>query len=360
MIPERSLYIKQKKAEGWKVCGVLPGFYPKEILLAAKLLPVEIWDPPTELSSSYPHLQPTICSIAKTCISFLKKNTVDLIDVILVNHICDSLQNLGSLIHDFNFFNKPILFFYNPKEPYNSSTKSYFEKILKRLIFDLKQLNIHVSYENIQEYARQTAKTYQLISKLFEITFESKAFIDPIEFSKTIRSYGYLLPSDFNLAIDWTINNSFQSSNNCYKLLISGIFPYQHSIMEHLKTRKVKISQDDSLFLRRRIPTSFSADPKDPIQELAERYLSLPPCPTRGSDLDQRAQHITKLIKESNSQGILFLCTKFCEPEYFDLPYLNNFLYSQKIPYLILETEIKEPLGMANLTRLDAFLEGLR
>lgn len=360
MIPERSSYIKQKKAEGWKICGVTPGFYPKEILLGANLLPVEIWDPAVEISLAYPHLQPTICSIAKIIISFLKTDAANLIDVIFVNHICDSLQNLGSLIHDFGLSNKPILFFYNPKEPYSSSTNLYLKDILKSLISGLNQLNMPVSLEKVQEHISHTARNYRLISKLFEMQSLAQTFLGPMEFGKIIRSFGYLMPLDFNTSIDWVINDCPKDFNIRYRLVLSGIFPYQHSIMEYLSSRHVTISQDDSLFLRRRIPKTFSDEPEDPIQELINRYLSLPPCPTRGSDLEHRAEHIIKLVGESNSQGVLFICTKFCEPEYFDLPYLKDSLDSHKIPHLVLETEIGEPLSMANFTRLDAFLEGLR
>ena len=56
----RSYLKEQKKVYGRHIFGVFPAQYPKEILWAMNILPVEIWDPHLEVSLANAHLQPSI------------------------------------------------------------------------------------------------------------------------------------------------------------------------------------------------------------------------------------------------------------------------------------------------------------
>jgi len=64
--PSRREYMTaQRKDQGRRLLGVFPAQYPREILWAMNILPVEIWDPPLEVSQSNAHLQSYICSLVK-------------------------------------------------------------------------------------------------------------------------------------------------------------------------------------------------------------------------------------------------------------------------------------------------------
>ena len=74
-MPERKNYIKHQKTEyGRKILGVFPAHYPKEILWALNILPVEIWDPPIQMSRAGAHLQPYICSVVKLGLELILQN----------------------------------------------------------------------------------------------------------------------------------------------------------------------------------------------------------------------------------------------------------------------------------------------
>jgi len=57
--------MRQKEEKGRKLFGIFPAYYPKEILWAMNVLPVEVWDPPLEVNHANAHLQPYICSVVK-------------------------------------------------------------------------------------------------------------------------------------------------------------------------------------------------------------------------------------------------------------------------------------------------------
>jgi len=109
---------EQKRSHGRRLFGVFPAQYPKEILWAMNILPVEIWDPPLEVSLANGHLQAYICPVVKRGLELILQGQGKDLDGYLFPHTCDSIQNLASIVHDFLGVAQPCYFFYHPKAPY--------------------------------------------------------------------------------------------------------------------------------------------------------------------------------------------------------------------------------------------------
>jgi hypothetical protein len=72
-IPRRAESIHTYKQNGGKVAAVFPIHYPRTLLRAFDVLPVEVWGPPCVGASHGPaHLQPYVCSIVHNGLSFLQ------------------------------------------------------------------------------------------------------------------------------------------------------------------------------------------------------------------------------------------------------------------------------------------------
>ncbi|MEE9202943.1 MAG: 2-hydroxyacyl-CoA dehydratase, partial [Dehalococcoidia bacterium] len=95
-----------------------------------------------------------------------------------------------------------------------------------------------------------------------------------------------------------------------------------------------------------------------PVEALAARYLSRPPCPQKDLVERRRFQHILQLAQDYQVQGVMFTHQKFCDPHEFDFPSLKALLEEQGIPTLMLEFDATLPGGQFR-TRLEAFLEML-
>jgi benzoyl-CoA reductase/2-hydroxyglutaryl-CoA dehydratase subunit BcrC/BadD/HgdB len=120
----------------------------------------------------------------------------------------------------------------------------------------------------------------------------------------------------------------------------------------------VRVVDDDLLACSRRMLfTPSQAD--DPWDALTEQYFSLPPCPTRGSPLKARRDHLLALARQGGAKGVIFLGVKFCEPELFDLPILSEELKQAGLAVLVLDVEVGQQLSGQLATRLEAFLEML-
>ena len=77
----RSDYLRRQRNDfGRTLFGVFPAQYPREILWALGALPVEIWDPPLEVTAAGAHLQPYICSVAQLGLELILQGRCDDLD----------------------------------------------------------------------------------------------------------------------------------------------------------------------------------------------------------------------------------------------------------------------------------------
>ncbi len=69
-IPHRIETIRAHKARGGRVAAVLPIHYPRALLRAFDILPVEVWGPPpVDATRGSAHLQPYVCSIVRNALA---------------------------------------------------------------------------------------------------------------------------------------------------------------------------------------------------------------------------------------------------------------------------------------------------
>src|SRR5512146_246984 len=92
-IPGRKAVSAAHTARGGRVAAVFPIHYPRSLLRAFGVLPVEVWGPPrTPTTLGAAHLQAYTCSVVRGGLSFLLGGGLDEADMVLVPHTCDSLQ----------------------------------------------------------------------------------------------------------------------------------------------------------------------------------------------------------------------------------------------------------------------------
>jgi len=140
---------------------------------------------------------------------------------------------------------------------------------------------------------------------------------------------------------------------------LTGIMARPAAIPAVLEELGVRVVGDDlglgSLYYATEVPEGGS-----PLADLAEGYLRYPPCSTVHPSSPGRATELIRRVRHTGAEGVLILATKFCEPEFFDVPQLKEDLQEAGIPSILLETE----LGMATpgtiRTRVEAFVETLK
>jgi benzoyl-CoA reductase/2-hydroxyglutaryl-CoA dehydratase subunit BcrC/BadD/HgdB len=353
----RKEYIReQKKKYGRHIFGVFPAQYPKEIFWAMNALPVEIWDPPVEVSHANAHLQPYICSVVRFGLELILQGHCDGVDGFLFPHTCDSIQNLASIMNDYLTLKKPCYFFYHPKAPYKASSADYYVKELKDLASALEKQLGPLNLEELIRRVRQSREISSLIQEVYDLRAEGKLLSSNEEFYRVLRQNEYLHPDDFSSLLSEFAGTSRGEAKKGPVVVMSGVLASPPGILSLLDELGVAIGDDDLLNCSRRLLLR-PGNSQDPFEALAEGYFAMPPCSTKNSPVEARLKHLLQQIERSRAKGVIFYTVKFCEPELFDIPQLVEGLKSKGVATLVMDTELNQGVSGQMRTRIEAFVE---
>jgi benzoyl-CoA reductase/2-hydroxyglutaryl-CoA dehydratase subunit BcrC/BadD/HgdB len=356
--PRREYLLQQKEKHGRHLFGVFPAQYPREILWTLNALPVEIWDPPLEVSHANAHLQPYICSVVRLGLELILQGHGKMLDGFLFPHTCDSIQNLASVVNDYLGLSKPCYFFYHPKAPYRPSSRVFYSQQLKDLASSLEGQLGALNPRELRKRVDQGREIAACLGQLYRLRGEGKLRTSNQEFYQVIRQGEYLHPDDFLPLLHEFLESSRGEPKAGPRLILSGVLPNPPEILTLLDELGVKVADDDFLSCSRRLLFMPSLA-EDPFEALTESYFTMAPCTTKDSPLEERIRYVRSKIQKSGARGVIFWMVKFCEPELFDLPQVVEALKSEGVATLVLDTELNQGLTGQVRTRVEAFVEML-
>ncbi len=355
----RKEYLLSQHEKGKHLMGVFPAQYPREILWALNVLPAEIWDPPLQTMRASAHLQSYICPVVQSGLELILQGKTEMLDAFLFPHTCDSIQNMASVIHDYIGTQKPCYFFYHPKAPYGAAAREFYRRQLRDLAESLSRQFGPLDPTVLKEKVKQGQHLARLLRKLYQLRAENALDLSNRAFYALLRRGEYLFPDDWIPELEQKATHQPENSSRpSLPIILSGVLANPPEFLGLLDRLQVRVAHDDLLSGSRRLLVPDN-DAKDPFDKLTESYFSLPPCSTRGSSLEEREKYLLHLIETTGARGVLFNVVKFCEPEWFDIPYLQNSLKERGIPSLVLDTELNRGLSGQMGTRVEAFIETL-
>lgn len=360
-LPRRSQVMRAHKEHGGRLAAVLPIHYPRALLRAFDMLPVEVWGPPgVDASLGAAHLQPYVCSIVRNALSFIQAGGLGMVDVIIVPHACDSLQGLGSLLLDFVRPDQPVFPLYIPRGK-RASDVDFLASELRSL------------YHQLEGVAQCSPSTAGLVSCIQREEAADKALtklhqrrrhlaLSQIELYRLIRSREYLPAETFLGLAQAALAHTAQAPQAGLPIILSGIVPEPMSLFESIAEMGGLVVADDLACCGRRLYPPGASD--EPFCHMAESILYASPDPTRGNPLQDRLEHLLHLAQTTGAKGVVFYDVKFCEPELFDLPILRKGLQDEGIPSVAIEIDLSpqdsgscDALSHQVRTRIEAFLE---
>ncbi len=352
--------ISRQLQSGGKVIAVFPGRYPRALLEAHGLLPVEVWDPP-EGTGAGAHLQVFVCQIAHRGLE-LVLNGPDEVSGLLFPHTCDSLQNLFTVVRDFVKPGVPCLMFYPPRGAPTEASRKYVEAAVRKLGAELGEaFGIGPEPAGLTAAVDARGEALAALREMYARRAGPGLGAGNAEFYDVVRRWEYLPSADFaREATDFLAADEGVKAEGGVRLVLSGVFP-DRGLLALLDSLGVEVCEDDLLACGRRFArdgaSSLGGD--DPWAIMADWLTGLPPCSSMGSPLEDRGEFIVDLVARSRARAVLFHTPKFCEPELFDHPFLVARLKEKTVPVHVIETELHPPAGGQLATRLEAFLEML-
>lgn len=360
--------IKQwKERSGGKVVGCIscmPPFAPEELVHAGGMLPVGIWGGEVPVSHADARIQSFACSVVRTSLELALKGAFSICDGFLFPFTCDAFQNLSEIWK--LSMEKPCFQWVFSKKVDRNSVPAYLEKELLRIKGELEAFaGVEIGDDSLRNSLNVYNENRRMMRELDRMRAEDPFSLTPAQMMDVVLSSSLLPKEEHTLLVRSLLDAHAGESgtpvqgNDRVNIFLTGIMPRPTAIANLLDEVGCSVLGDDlglgGLYYSTEIP-----DTGHPVRDLVEGYLGYPPCSMLHDRSRSRSQELLRRVRDVGAEGVLVLGTKFCEPEFFDYPYLKEDLEQAGIPVLLLETELGMGVPGAIRTRLQAFLETLR
>ena len=350
-------------ASGKKVVGVMPYFCPEELVYAAGMLPFGLWGAAIQANDSKRYFPAFICSILHTTLEMGIKGQLDDLSAIMIPICCDSLKGMGAnweygVGHKVPVIN--VAYAQNRKiEAGVEFTASQFRKIRKQLE--------EIAGNEITDDALAQAVAVYNENRDAILCFSKAAATHPKEISAQTRSAvlkaGYFMDRAKHTEMLREITEELSalpaSDEGYLKIVTTGILADMPGFLELIDKNNMVIADDqiaqESVGARTQTPVT-----EDPILGMAQRLSDIEGCSVLYDLGKFRGKQLVSLAQEAGAAGILFVLTKFCDPEEYDYVPVKRMTDAAGIPMLQVEIDQQMKNFAQAESALQAFAEMLR
>ena len=358
-------YARQlKKDSGKKIVGYVCSYTPEEIILAAGAHPVRLFGTKESISLADFHFQSYCCSVVRGIMEEGLSGRADGLDGMVFPHTCDSIQRLSDIWRmniPFGFHLDLIL----PVKLDTESARDYMTDVLNKFRKDIGiALKADVTDKALQKAILTMNSIRQSIRSIYEIRSLNPRLMTGDVLYTVVRA-SMIMDRDRVAGLLTETVAELQAKANEVKeaaplkrIVLAGGICNHPDIYPMIEEAGGAVVWDD-FCTGARYFSRIIDEGADPVSRIAERLINRIACPAKHMDLDGRARHLIRLVKEKNAEGIIFLLLKFCDPHAFDFPDIKKSLDEAGIPVMLME--INDPIssGGQMKTRVEAFLEML-
>ena len=350
--------------------GCAPLYPPLALFHSMGITPRVLWgfkDSLTDLGESDKHLQHYACSVARCLTQYvLSERGADLKGLFMYN-ACDTLRNLPEILKWGLAETGRTLPLFSIHIPMGSSDRDRNSIFLKNEIATLiRELEDAFAVTFSAERFKKSTLIYDEVRNMFMqmdvlVAAGKLRFDEYAQFARQgcLRPVEQLISSlksrlqDFGSITPDSLNNNTDPGG----VILSGILPPPPGISQAIEDANLRIVGNDIAMLSRSILQA--PDPTDNPEEYYQNYYQRHyPCPTLLPTADNRIETLMDLIITRKAGGVIFIGEKFCEYEYFEMPYLEKRLREQGLHSLFLEVSMDDNEHInAFKTRIEAFSE---
>ncbi len=346
--------------------GCFPLYPPLELLHSLGLSPVVLWGlegSGGDLSEADRHIQTYACSVARRLAQCVMAEGPDLFDGIFFYNACDTLRNLPEILREGWAGNAlpPMFRMHLPMtSARGESTRAYLQAEIDALIAALEAaFGTRYSEENfaasVDLYAQVRALALQWERGMAEGRVPFSSFCAAMASANNLSVEGQVELLQSGLASFMAADPASASK----AVMVSGILPPPPAISRLLDEAGLRVVANDlaACFRSTAHTPQTWRDAGDYYVRFYEEHF---PCTTLLYTADRRVPALLKMADEAEASGFVFFGEKYCEYEYFELPYLQGRLQEAGIPVLSLEISIDDAANVETFrTRIQAFAEML-
>jgi bcr-type benzoyl-CoA reductase subunit C len=328
-------------SDGKKVVGCIPEYTPEELVFAAGMVPFGVWGAEMEISEAKKYFAPFYCSIVQTTLEMGLRGQLNSLSAVLIPILCDTLKCLGQN-WKVGVPQVPFIQVSHPQNVLIPAGTVYLTKVYKRIAKKLEEISgeaiteeklkeaIKVYNEHrvaMREFARVVGQHPELVSPYQRnCVFKSSYFITKPEHTKMVR--GLIAELSALPKIEWKGR----------KVVITGIMADSPALLKILEDNKIAVVADELAHESRQFLTDVP-NAADPFEALAKQFTSIRGCSLVLDPEKKRGSNLAEMAKANGAEGVIYLQTKFCDPEEFDYPIVKKDLEKAGIPIVNVEID---------------------
>jgi benzoyl-CoA reductase subunit C len=340
------------------VIGVLPAYFPLELIHAAGGYPVQIWGTGVAIDHAEAYLQPYCCSVARSALEFEMSGRAEQVEAYVFTSLCDTLVNLRELYR--RLTDKPILGLSIPVSSTDDGRRGLLSDSVEKLMARLEAATgCRRAVDALQESARQFGRVRALQRELYRMRREKPGAIQNADFYAVLKA-GFFLPVEVYGRLLENLVAGLQAvdppAGRRVRLVISGMVFDPLEAQGLFDAAGADVVDDDFANGWRSV-SKEALLAGDEIEAVAQHLFSGAPCCCIHHPEKDRHDYLVQKVRDAGADGVVFWCVKFCEPDAFDRPQLAERLRQEGIPVTAVEIDLSLKSLESLRTRIQAFCE---
>jgi bcr-type benzoyl-CoA reductase subunit C len=340
------------------VIGVMPAYFPMELVYAAGGFPVQLWGNNLGIEKADAYLQSYCCSVARSVLELELRGSAPMVRGYAFTSLCDTLINLREIYR--RLFDKPTIELSIPITRTRSARQNYLQHVVQKVTADLEAVTgRRISNASLQEAAQLYGAVRRQQRELYRLRRQRPGLISNRDFYTVLKAGFFLPPAVYRellteLAAE--LGRLSAKEQRRTKLLATGMVFDPLAIHAILDEAGVDIVDDDFANGWR---TAAKADLQtdDLLGGVTDFLFAHAPCCCIYDSANDRHAYLVDKVRTSGADGVLFWYVKFCEPDAFDRPQLMQRLADEGIPATVVDLELSMTNFDAIRTRINAFCE---
>ena len=344
-------------SEGRKVVGCLTCFCPEELIYAAGMTPFGIWGADMETIESKRWFPAFVCSILHTTLELGIKGVFDGLTAIIVPKFCDSLKCMGanweSAVPGVPVVN--VAHAQNRKMDAGIEyTASQFREVSRELV---RLGGKSASDKDISGAIRLLNKRREAMRAFVRLAAERPEAVSPKARNDVIKSSYFMEAGAYTvklMKLNTLLSALLEQKWNGVRVVTTGILADSPELLGILEDNGIAIAADQILHES----VSFIEDvidAGDPVVGLAKRMAALEGTSLLFDPGKKRASQLLKLVRKTSADGVIFVLTKFCDPEEYDFVPVKKLLEENGVPCLLVEVDRQTSGYEQARTAIEAF-----
>lgn len=330
----------KEKNPGKKAIGWLPVWAPRELILAAGMLPVGVMGASDrlEIVKGDAYYQSYICHLPRSVLELGLNGSLDVLDGVLFPSTCDVIRNLSGMWRIL-FSQKYVRYVDVPQNPEMSLGGRFFAEDLRAIAAELGEVSgTPVTDDSLRAafatcnanrravhdlYALRVAKPWCVPSAELYLVVRAGALLPIEEHTALIREYMRLAAASATKPMDMA------------RVTVRGCFCEQPplDLIRTIERSGCWIMDDDWLIAWRWFKEDLPLD-GDPFENMARVFVTdSPACPTMHLAHGVKGAALKAEIKNTGSEGVLFMAPSFCDPALLDQPMIQAAIEKAGIPW---------------------------